>query len=419
MRIGRTIPPAASPIYLRDVINGLRGLICGTREDDRFRREIKDHFGVRHCFLVSSGRAALTLILKALHSIRPDRDEVLIPAFCCYSVPSAIVRAGLKVRLCDINPDTLDFDFEQLETKIRESTGDVISPGETSRAPRLLAVLSVNLFGLAADVDRVRNLIKDSLAFIIEDSAQAMAAEVNKRKLGNRGDIGFFSLGRSKPISVVEGGIIVTNRDDIAVQIESEMKKVPEYCLYERLKILLQAMVLMLFQRPSLFWFPKALPFLRVGDTIYDPNFKIRKMSSVQAGLAKFWKSKLSAFERARQDAAKQWKDALGLTAVLPFSSKNGQEPIYIRFPVRIRKSGLWRRILDKSENDGLGIMLTYPDAINGVPALREQFSSQDFQTARNLAREILTVPVHPLLSIRDKEKIISFISPLKASIHT
>src|SRR5210317_1112301 len=115
MRIGRTLPPAASPIYIRNILNGFKGLLRGQQQIERFRSELKDFYGVKHCFLVSSGKAALTLILRALHDLYPDRDEVLIPAFICYSVPSAIVRAGLKVKLCDVNPDTLDFDYDQLK----------------------------------------------------------------------------------------------------------------------------------------------------------------------------------------------------------------------------------------------------------------------------------------------------------------
>jgi len=128
MRIGRTLPPAASPIYPRDILSGIKGVFRGKRELNRFQSELKEYFGVKHCFLVSSGKAALTLILKALHKIHPDRDEVLIPAFTCYSVPSAIVRAGLKVRLCDISPDTLDFDFNQLDKILAQSKLSIQNP---------------------------------------------------------------------------------------------------------------------------------------------------------------------------------------------------------------------------------------------------------------------------------------------------
>jgi dTDP-4-amino-4,6-dideoxygalactose transaminase len=121
MRIGRTLPPAAAPIYWRDIVSGLKSLLRRQAELDRFQSELKEFFGMKHCLLVSSGKAALTVILQALKEMHPDRDEVLIPAFTCYSVPSSIVRAGLKVRLCDIDPNTLDFDFQELKKILKFS----------------------------------------------------------------------------------------------------------------------------------------------------------------------------------------------------------------------------------------------------------------------------------------------------------
>src|SRR5436853_7857991 len=114
MRIGRTLPPAATPIGAWEIVSGVCGIFRGQKELDRFRSELKEHFGVKHCFLVSSGKAAFTLILLALKELSPDRDEVLIPAFTCTSVPSSVVRAGLRIRLCDLSPDSLDFDLPQL-----------------------------------------------------------------------------------------------------------------------------------------------------------------------------------------------------------------------------------------------------------------------------------------------------------------
>ncbi len=81
MRIGRTLPPAATPIDIRAVVSGICGIFRGRQELDRFELELKEHFEVEHCFLVSSGKAAFTLILLALQELFPDRDEVLLPAF--------------------------------------------------------------------------------------------------------------------------------------------------------------------------------------------------------------------------------------------------------------------------------------------------------------------------------------------------
>src|SRR5437870_9965296 len=138
MRIGRTLPPAATPIDVGAIASGLCGLFRGQQELDRFELELKEYFGVRHCFLVSSGKAALTLILHALKELSPDRDEVLLPAFTCFSVPSSVVRAGLRIRLCDLRVDSLDFDFAQLsamlsgappsQTDVRPAVGASDSP---------------------------------------------------------------------------------------------------------------------------------------------------------------------------------------------------------------------------------------------------------------------------------------------------
>src|SRR5438094_8998382 len=100
MHIGRALPPAATPIGIREIISGVCGIFRGQQELDRFELELKEHFGVKHCFLVSSGKAAFTLILLALKELYPDRDEVLISAFICYSVLSSFVLVELRIRCC-------------------------------------------------------------------------------------------------------------------------------------------------------------------------------------------------------------------------------------------------------------------------------------------------------------------------------
>ena len=113
MRIGRTLPPAAAPIGWKSLFSATSAIFSGELEVNRFSDELKEYFDKKHCFLVSSGKAALTLILNALKEQYPERDEVIIPAYTCYSVPSAIIRAGLKVKLCDTVADSFAFDFEQ------------------------------------------------------------------------------------------------------------------------------------------------------------------------------------------------------------------------------------------------------------------------------------------------------------------
>ena len=264
MQPRRTIPPAASPISLRNILNGLLGLMRPEKEIARFQNELKEYFGVKHCFLVSSGKAALKLILHGLHDLHPDRRAVLIPAFCCYSVPSAIVSAGLDIRLCDVNPGTMDFNFGLLEKAVSETAAYSVPPPAGTGRPgesRLLAILPAHLFGLVADVEFARRQVADPEVTVIEDAAQVMGAEATGRKLGTIGDVGFFSLGRGKALSTVEGGVIVTNNEDIAGSITRRMDNVSTESGFEVLRKLLMAVALSVFQRPTLFWIPKSYAF--------------------------------------------------------------------------------------------------------------------------------------------------------------
>src|SRR5204863_1000931 len=284
MRRGRTLRPAATPSDIKAIVSGVRGIFRGRKELDRFRSELKEHFGVKHCFLVSSGKAAFTLILLVLKELFPDRDEVLIPAFTCYSVPSSVVRAGLRIRLCDLRPDSFDFDFDQLPTMIsagsapradgRSVGGAGEPPSETRDAAdrsgasikKILAVVPTHLFGYPADVTRLRRLNRDPGVTIVEDAAQAMGETREEGKVGTLGDVSFFSLGRGKAFSVVEGGVVLTNRDEIAEGLNRLVTQLPSYGLLPLLNVIFKAAALIVLLNPRLFWVPRSMPFLKLGE---------------------------------------------------------------------------------------------------------------------------------------------------------
>lgn len=418
MHIGRSIPPASSPLTLRDLINGCGGLLRGEREVERFRREILDVFAVRHCFLVSSGKAALTIILQALHDRRRMRREVLIPAFGCYAVPSAVCRAGLTPRLCDVDPQTLDYDERDLRRCLAADHPSAGIRGAADDArPGLLAAVSVHLFGKPADTVRLREMIRDPDTAVIEDAAQAMGAKSGGRWLGLRGDVGFFSLGRGKVWTTGEGGIIVTDREDIAERIRRRTVELPEYRFVPLLLLAVRTAALAWLQRPEFFWIPRLMPFLRVGDTIFDPSFPMRRFSAFQAGLARRWHERLNGFRHQRRLSIERWDDLPLPAGISRYRGRAAGEPVdFIRYPLRVRPPGLWSKILERGFSAGLGIMLTYPDSIDGIPELKGAFAGQEFPAARRLAHEILTLPVHPLLTEKDRDKIANLVGSLEGS---
>lgn len=399
MRFARTIPPAASPLSLGNIGTGVQGLLAGGKATQRLESELKDYFGVKHCFLVSSGKAALTIILQALHAIFPEKDEVLIPAFTCFSVPSAIKHAGLRVRLCDMGPNSLDFDFAQLTDIIKRAPGD---------KSRILCVVPTHLFGVPADIKRLRELSNGVDLVVVEDAAQAMGGEWHGQKLGALGDVNFLSLGRGKSLSAVEGGIILTNRDDIGEAIRAQIAPIAPYGPIAIVKLVIMSLILKTFLHPSLFWFPNLLPFVKLGETIYEPVFPVQKMSAFQAGLLHGWQKKLHGLQVVRKEKVRRYVAVL--QGNLLAGTKDNALPDLIRFPFCIENSATRAVILGQSVREGLGIMASYPTPVNEIEELQGDFAGQSFPVAKKLSDQLVTLPIHPYVAEQDQRNIIALL---------
>ncbi|VVS94067.1 DegT/DnrJ/EryC1/StrS family aminotransferase [Desulfoluna spongiiphila] len=396
MRLGRTLPPAAAPVSLWAVANGLKGLIRGASEVRRFEGELKAYHGSEHVFLVSSGKACLYLILKALQRIHPDRREVVIPAYTCYSVPSAIRRAGLRVCLCDIDPGTLDFDHTCLERIFEE------------RGHGLLAVMPTHLFGVPADVPAIRKLTDGTSVTVIEDAAQALGGSVRGQPLGTLGDVGFFSLGRGKAFTTVEGGVVLTSEGDLAAAITEELALFDGYTAPEFVGLCVQAVALALLMDPRLFWLPKALPFLKLGETHFDTDFSLKGMSGFQAGLARGWQKRLARAASARRRHSGAWAEALNGTDDLRQPKIPGPAGALLRYPLLVADSHCRQAILLESERLGLGVMTAYPEPLDRLPVLKPHTHSPDCPGALQVARQLVTLPVHPYVTGRDRQRILN-----------
>lgn len=396
MRIGRTLPPAASPIPLLDILRALPACFRSGALDDHFAQEIMREYGSKHCFLLSSGKAALTLSLLALKKIYPGRDEVVIPAYTCYSVPAAVKRAGLKIRLCDLAPFSLDFDKEQLKSIIETD----------KQEKKILCVLATHLFGCPADFAGIQTIVGPEIP-IIEDAAQAMGETLNNKKLGTLGDVGFFSLGRGKALSTMEGGIIITDRDDIANIIKALIVPLTGCSVLDNFNLAVKTVMATILVYPSLFWLPKALPFLKLGETLYEPDFVQRKFSYFQVKLARNWQNRLERHRRARQKNIGYWQAELPSS----FSHINPKGDIsLIRLPILAQTREQRDNIIKKSEQQGLGIMLAYPTPINEITQIAEEFTEQNYPNAKRLAECLLTLPVNEYVLGRDNKLILSLV---------
>jgi dTDP-4-amino-4,6-dideoxygalactose transaminase len=332
------------------------------------------------------------LILQALHDLFPEKDEVLIPAYTCYSVPSAIVRAGFKVRLCEMASGALDFDSDCLLKHLDN--------------PRLLCIIPTHLFGLPADVDKAKSLTKHLGILVVEDAAQAMGGEWNGKKLGTMGDIGIFSMGRGKAFSTVEGGVILTNNKVISEAIEKRFINIGGYGFFNCLKLIMYAVALAVLIHPWIYWLPKLLPFLRLGETNFNKSFPIRRLSSFQAGLTKDWITRIDEHREGRRRISREFNNC----GISPPGFSDKVIPDLIRFPILLKDEVTKQQILSKSEELGLGISDGYPGTIDGIKVLKYTTDGNVFPNAKDFAERLVTLPVHPLTNENDIRNIINLL---------
>lgn len=389
MRIGRTLAPAAAPLGLRDLLHGAAGLVLGKRYLKRLERGLKKYFCVRHVFPVSSGKAALAVILQALKALSPGKNEVLIPAYTCFSVPSAIVRAGLSVALCDINPRTFDFDHKLLKESVTEKT---------------LCVVPSHLFGIPSDVPAIARLSAGRGAFVVEDGAQAMGGTSAGKKIGTLADVAFFSFGRGKNVTCGSGGVIITNSDRIAAEIRKIHASLEEPPVLENVLELAKAALLALFIRPWLYWLPSGLPFLKLGETFFHNDFPLTRLSGMKAGLLRRWRSRLEKANRSRQ------KNAACFRAKLGPGFCGEDTPVLLRLPLLTGDRGTRDSLCSLSRGQGLGIGRMYPSAVNRIEEIKDLFPGGKFPFAETAAETLVTLPTHQFLSAKDKKVITRFV---------
>jgi perosamine synthetase len=167
-----------------------------------FERMVAEYVGVKYAFATSSCTTALHLSLVAL-GIGPG-DEVLVPDFTFPATANVVVQQRARPILVDIDLDTFTLNIEDLRSKITGNTK---------------AVIPVHAFGLVADMDPILQLSKKHGFAVIEDAACALGAKYKGTQCGGIGDVGCFSFHPRKSITTGEGGMITTNRDDLASKI--------------------------------------------------------------------------------------------------------------------------------------------------------------------------------------------------------
>lgn len=161
--------------------------------------------GSKHCIMVNSGSSANLAMVAALFYRKKNPlkrgDEVIVPAVSWSTTYSPLAQYGLKIKFVDVDADTLNFDLDRLAAAVTDKTR---------------MIFAVNLLGNPNDFKAIRKIVGKRDVVLLEDNCESMGAVLDGRQAGTFGLMGSFSAFFSHHISTMEGGMVVTDDEELA-----------------------------------------------------------------------------------------------------------------------------------------------------------------------------------------------------------
>ena len=346
-----------SDIYLDDgAIQVVSRVLSSKRyilgeETSSFEREFAQKLGAHHAIAVSSGTSALHLAFIA--SDLGEGDEVIVPSFSFVATASPLVHLGVRPVFCDVDPDTLTLDPNDLRRKITNRTK---------------AVVPVHLFGHPAAMDEITEIADQKSLKIIEDSAQAHGSMLGGKFVGSFGIASCYSFYPSKNMTVYgDGGMVTTNDSAFA----DEVRMLRNHGRSEK------------YVHQS-----------------FGYNFR---MSEIAAALGRYQLSKLDSFNKARREAARFYDDELRSYLETPTETRNARH-VYHMYVVRTQRRDQLKAFLAQK---GVETGIHYPIPIHLQPAFTSLARSDKLPVTEESCETVLSLPIYPTIS-RDQLNYIS-----------
>jgi len=320
-----------------------------------FERAFAQWCGVRNAIAVSSGTAALHLLMIA-HGIKAG-DEVITTPFTFAASANCVLFVSARPVFVDVEPETACLDPNLVEAAI---------------TPRTKAIIAVDLYGHPAQIGALRSIADRHGLVLVEDACQAHGATVDGRKTGALGVSAAFSFYPTKNITTGEGGMVTTDDDELA----SRLRPLREHGARVRYR----------------------------HDTL-GYNLRLTDLASA-IGLAQL--AKLDAFNETRRRNAKRLTESLsGQPGIVVPAERPGYRHVYHQYTVRIERDrdGVRRRLAEL----GVGSAVHYPVVVHHQPLYRDiGYGSVEMPVAETLADEVLSLPVHPALTDADLDRVSS-----------
>ncbi len=311
----------------------------------KFEEEFAGFCEARYCIGVGNGTDALFIALKALGVGKGD--EVITAANSFIATSEAITMTGARVVFVDCDPRTYNIDVKKIPSAI---------------TPQTKAIIPVHLYGQPADMVTLQKIAREYNLLLIEDAAQAHGAEINGRKVGSFGIVACFSFYPGKNLGAYgDAGAIVTNDEQLAIKC-SMMSN------HGRVKK-------------------------------YDHEFEgvNSRLDGLQAAILSVKLRHLEEWTAKRRKAADIYKEFLHGSKVIVPVEADGVKHVYHLYVVRVpRRDSIQAALRERGVETGIH----YPIALPNLKAYNYLgYGSEDFPTATQYSKEILSLPIYPELN--------------------
>jgi perosamine synthetase len=355
------------------------------------------------------GRVGLYCILKAMGI--QSGDEVILPAFTCVVVPSAIKYLEAKPIYTAIDPLTYNIDVAKLEEKITSKTK---------------VILAQNTFGLSSDLDPILTIAKKHGIKVIEDCAHGFGGSYQGRKNGTSATAAFFSSQWNKPFSTGIGGIVVCNDLALAEKIQAIQQAFEKPSFKDEMMLATQIFIRKNILRPSIYW--TALKLYRwasqyglisgssdageLEGTTMPQNY-LKSGANIQA------KKGLEAIQhfdqnlKHRNKVAILYNNAFTKLDITPVYLPEYATHTFIKYPFLVKDQKIFLKLAQQNQIP-LGDWLNSP-----IHPIRENLERWDyhvgsFPLAEKIGYHILNLPTDESISIGEANRISRFLEKNK-----
>lgn len=329
--------------------------------------QLAEYVGVKHCISCANGTDALTLALMVWGI--GEGDAVFVPDFTFFSSAETVAYEGATPVFTDILEDTFNMDSDSLERAIQA----VLSEGKLT--PK--AIVTVDLFGLPADYDRIRAIADKYGLYILEDAAQGFGGNIRGKRAGSFGDIATTSFFPAKPLGCYgDGGAVFTDNDEWAELLKSYRIHGKGSDKYDNIRIGMNSRL----------------------DTI--------QAAVLQVKLKAFQEYELSDTDAIAAKYAEGLEDCVKVPAI-PEEYGSG----WAQYSILLKDASQRDMVQTYLRENEVPSMLYYPRGMHQQTAFGGcNLYGETFPVTASVCERVLALPLSPYLTEADQQKIIRLI---------